>query len=111
MRLKIKITGGFFGNSGENWSCNKATVIKLGLACMRIVQHHQTDKLGMVRWKIPDERNYVLAFLVSTVARDFLCSTCLTGNGKSWNRCGSSRPAIAYNASKRVADPFGGFSR
>ena len=39
MRLKIKIARGFLRNVGENWSCNKASIIQLRFTCVRIVQH------------------------------------------------------------------------
>src|SRR5207249_12187171 len=103
-RLKMETTGGADGDSGKNRPRNEGTGIQLRLGGMRIVEHDQTDKRRLLGWKIADERDHVLALFVAAVASDFLRSARLTGNGKSWNGCGSGRAAITYNASQRIAN-------
>ena len=99
MRLKIEITGGLFSDPGEDRTRDLATVILFRL-CLRIVEHNQSDKFGMVRREIAAERNDFLTFLVSAVRPNFLRGTSLARDDKAGNCGRRSGAAIAYYAAQ-----------
>src|SRR6266487_3034590 len=80
-------------------------------AHVRIIEHHKTDKLGMLGRQIADERNDVLSVFISAFRINFLRGSGLAGNRKTWNSSGSRSAAIAYDTSERISNFSGGFRR
>src|SRR5438128_4592869 len=111
MRLKIKIAGGLLRKTGKDWPCDKPAVIQLRFARVCIIEHHQTDKLGMLGRKIASERNDVLSLFISASRINFLRGSRFSSNGKAWYGRGGGCPVVAHYASKRVTNISGGFSR
>src|SRR6059058_2286871 len=111
MRLKIYIAGRLFRHPGKNWSGDESAVVKLGFASVRIVEHHQTDKLRMVRRQITSERNNIFSLLVSPSRINLLRGSGFARNRKTGNSSGGSGTAIAYHTAQGVADFSCGFRR
>ena len=111
MRLKIKIAGGFLREPGKDWPRNKPAVIQLGFARVCIIEHHQTDKLGMLGRQISSERNDVLSLFISASRINLLRGSRFPGNGKPWHGSGSRCAVIADHSSKRITNFFSSFRR
>jgi hypothetical protein len=78
---------------------------------VRIIEHHQTDKLGMVRRQIASERNNILPLLVSPSRINLLCGSGFARNRKTGNSSGGSGTAIAYHTPQGITDFSCGFRR
>jgi hypothetical protein len=76
---------------------------------VRIIEHHQTDKLGMFRREIADERNDILPLLVSASGINLLRGSSFARDRKARNGSSGSGAAVTYNAAQRIADFPGGF--
>ena len=78
MRLKIEITRRLFSDARENRTGDQTAVIQFRFSRMRVVQHDQTDKFGMIGRQIASERNDVSALIVAAMRIDFFaqCRFC-----------------------------------
>src|SRR5207247_10715729 len=110
MRLKIEIAGGLLRKMGKDRPRDKPAVIQLRFARVRIIDHHETDKLGMLSPKIASERNDVLSLFISASRINFLRGSGFSSNGKTWHGRGGGCAAVAHDASERITNFFGGFS-
>src|SRR5437016_2602862 len=78
---------------------------------MCIIEYNKTDKFGMLGGQISGERNDVLPLFVAASRINFLCGSCFSSDGKTWYGRGCGSTGIAYHASERVTNFFGGFMR
>jgi len=102
MRLKIKIAGGLLRETGKDRPCYQPAVIQLRFARMRIIEHHETNKLGVLRRKVAGERNDVLSLFISASRINFLRGSGFSSNGKTWHGRGGGCAAVAHDASEKV---------
>src|SRR5437867_4272606 len=99
MRLKIEIAGGLLRKMGKDRPRDKPAVIQLRFARVRIIEPHETDKLGMLSRKIASEINDVLSLFISASRINFLRGSGFSSNGKAWHGRGGGGPAVAHDAS------------
>src|SRR5438309_1578626 len=107
MRLKIQITCRFFRDTCKDWTRYQATIVQFRLARLRVVQHDQTDKFGVIRRQITAERNDVLSPLVTASRVNLLGRPGLACDGETCNGRRSRGAAIAHYPAQRIADLSG----
>src|SRR3989442_11381503 len=99
MGQRREIAGAFLHKLGKVGPAESPAVIQLRFARVRIIEHHETDKLGMLGRKIASERNDVLSLFISASRINFLRGSGFSSNGKAWHGRGGGGPAVAHDAS------------
>src|SRR4029453_898852 len=111
MRLKVKSGRALPANVRKNRPSNQPAVVQFGFTRVRIVQHNESDKLGMIGRQIAKKRHYVLPVVVSTVRIDLLRGSGFPGNRKPGHSSGGGGSLVAHNAAQRITNLFGSFRR
>jgi hypothetical protein len=78
---------------------------------MCVIEHHQTDKFGMVSGQIAGERNDILSLFISASRINLLRGSRFSSNGKARHSGSGRGSAIAYHAAQSVTNFLRGFRR